>query len=95
MKEICETNGRNLHEKQSGQAGLHLSAVLEAKVQSGESRPEHLPAAHKYELSPISQKYQLMTHTFVAQQMIFGNGEKVEYMTVHLSWSNQLVGLGG
>ena len=53
------------------------------------------PPAHKYELSPISQKYQLMTHTFVAQQMIFGNGEKVEYMTVHLSWSNQLVGLGG
>ena len=56
MKEICETNGRNLHEKQSGRASSCQRFWREKyKVERCESRPEHLPA-HKYELSPISQK---------------------------------------
>ena len=60
MKEICETKREEICMR-SSLGEPQLSAVLEAKVQTGEERvapraSRQLPAAHKYELSSPPQK---------------------------------------
>ena len=67
----CETNGRNLHENQSGRASTcQRFWSRKYKVERCESRPEHLlPTNMSCHLFLKSQKYQLLTQNFGAEKL--------------------------